>query len=188
MIDANQIVEFLSKGFNQLQVSQICSCSQAYVSQIAAERAEDIEVAKAVFTIQKQEIDQHYDDLEEAVLERLKTVLPFETNTQVLLRAVQVLNAAKRKSAPEPIVAHTNTTINQAVLVMPTRFVQVNTAPQDIVINGNNEIVEIEGRPLINASANAINGMLNQQILQQRLAQRSADMAAISRGPTAEDF
>lgn len=189
MVDDNQIVEFLSKGFNQTQVAQICSCTQAYVNQVASARAEDIEVAKAVATIQKQEIDQSYDDLEELLLERLKVVLPYETNTQVLLRAVQVVNAAKRKTEPvHSPVAPGTTTINQAILVMPTRFVQAPQAQPDIVINGNNEIVEIEGRPLINASSSAINNMLNQHTLQQRLAQRSADLLAASRGPTAEDF
>lgn len=189
MVDTEQIVEFLSKGFNNVQVSQICGCTPSYVSQVAEERAEDIAVARAIVTIQKQEIDKSLNDLEESVLERLKAVLPFETNTTVLLRALQVLNTAKRKSEPEPIVSHNTTNVaNQTILVMPTRFIQPVQTEDSIVLNGNNEIVEIEGRPLINASSNAINNMLNSQILESRLQQRKQDLLVASRGPTAEDF
>lgn len=189
MIDTDQIVEFLGKGFSQTQVAQICGCTVSYICQVAAEKAEDIAVAKAIVTLQKQTIDQGYNDLEEAVLERLRAVLPFETNTTVLLRALATLNGAKRRSEPDTAgQQNPSTVVNQAILVMPTRFIQEKEVGEGMVVNSNNEIVEIEGRPLINASSSAINNMLNQQLLQARMQQHQLDLASVARGPVAEDF
>lgn len=194
MVDKTQIVEFLSKGFSLTQVSQICGCSISWVSEVAETCAEEIAVTRALVTIQKQAIDNNYNLLEEAVLERLQTVLPFETNTGVLIKALQVLNGAKRRSEGETAGTSQTTVINQAVLVMPERFVRQQDRAAEIVVNGNNEIVEIEGRPLLSASANSINTMLNTQMAERLLQQRTAQAQAaeamlhIKTGPRPEDF
>lgn len=190
MADKAQIVEFLSKNFSTTQVAQICGCSISYVSQVASEEAESIEISRALVTVQKQAIDKNYNDLEEVVLERLATCLPFETNTAVLLKAVQILNGAKRRSEGEAAGQQPGTVINQAVIVMPERFVQQRDVAAEIVVNGNNEIVEVGGRPLLSASAASINGMLNNQLTERLMQQRATSEAikAVGRAPTAEDF
>jgi hypothetical protein len=190
MVDKAQIVEFLTKGFSHVQVAQICGCSISYISQVASDEAESIAVSRAMVTIQKQAIDSSYNALEEALLERLTVCLPFETNTTVLLKALATVNGAKRRSEGESAGNAPNTVVNQAILVMPERFVRQQDSAAEIVVNGNNEIVEVGGRPLLSASSQSINGMLNNQILERRAAQENMkqQFASVARGPTAEDF
>lgn len=183
-----QIVEFLSKGFSLTQVAQICQCAISTVAEIAEEHAGEIAANQAVVTLQRQEMDASMNNLEETILKRLETIIPFETSAPVLLRAFQILNAAKRRSEPELLPTQQSSTVNNTFIVMPSRFVQERDPTEGVVINGNGEIVEVEGRPLINASASSINTMLNQQVLQARLQQRQADLLAAAAGPQPGDF
>lgn len=185
----DQIVEFLSKGFSKTQVSQICACTISYVAEVEAEYQDVIAANKAVTYLQRQEIDTSLNNLEQSVVARLQAVLPFETSVPVLLRALQILNGAKRKSEPDATtLIQNNTTINSTTLVMPARFVQEKEVAADIVVNGRGEIVEVEGRALINASSGAINQMLNQQVLEARQQQRKAELAVFAAGPQPGDF
>ncbi len=98
------------------------------------------------------EIDKNYDELELEAQRKLKKALPLIsiTSPDKLLKAIQVLNGAKRRGHdvdPSQTINH-HTIVN---LTLPTAVLSKFTAaPQ------TNEVVEIDGKPLITVSPSRI--------------------------------
>jgi hypothetical protein len=80
------------------------------------------------------ERDNKYDTLEEGLLDKMKDILPTMYKSHDILKAIQIVNAAKRRGASAP----EQTTINNTVinLVLPKHLVSA------FKLDTNNQVVE----------------------------------------------
>jgi hypothetical protein len=130
-------IKLLGNGLGPEQVATAIGVTPSRISQLLS----DQDFAQAVAELRFQalqrhnEIDGSYDTIEEALIEKLADVLPLMLRPMEILKAIQVINGAKRRgqSAPEQIT-HQNTVVN---LVMPTQIIQ------KFSINSNNQITNV---------------------------------------------
>lgn len=97
--------------------------------------------------------DNAYDSLEDTLVEKLKENLPFMMRPMEILKAISVVNAAKRRgsSAPESITSQQ--TVVQ--LVMPTQILQSFTT------NINNQVIKAGSQDLVTVQSASMNSLLD---------------------------
>lgn len=147
---ALRALELLGNGVNAESVSSALGVTPSYISTLIAdpEFSEQL-VARRYESLQKHnERDASYDAIEDKLLKQLESLRPLMMRPMEVLRAIQVVNAAKRRgsSAPESIV-------NQQALVqlsMPVTLIQKFTT------NSNNQVVEVEGQQLVTIDPKAL--------------------------------
>ena len=92
--------------------------------------------------------DARYDSLEDDLLERMKDCLPLMIRPHEILKAIQVINSAKRRGAgPGNSVTENQTIIN---LVLPT---QILTQFQ---MNTQNQVVQAGDQPLLTIQSGSL--------------------------------
>lgn len=140
----------LGSGCGPEVVASALGVSASRISQLLSEESFAIEVANLRFqNLQKHnEIDSTYDALEKKLLGQLEDVLPLMMRPNDILRAVSVINGAKRRgqSAPEQIT-HQNQVVN---LTMPIKIVQQFTT------NIQNQVVQAGSQTLETIQAGAL--------------------------------
>lgn len=100
MIDKDKVISLLGSGVGPKQVADAVGCDISYISQLLGEDA----VAQKVAEIRTAEVmkyktmDEKYDELENKLLKKLEDLLPFFMKPDQVLRGLQFLNTAKRKS------------------------------------------------------------------------------------------
>lgn len=135
-------IKLLGNGLGPEQVATAVGVTASRISQLLA----DQDFAQAVAELRFQNLQKHnetdaaYDQLEDALIEKLADVLPLMVRPMEILKAIQVVNGAKRRgqSAPEQIT-HQNTVVN---LLMPTQIIQ------KFAINSNNQITNVGSQTL----------------------------------------
>lgn len=147
-------IELLGDGHSQVAVSRALGLSESRLSQLMddkhfAQAVADKRFAKLSYY---DDLDKKYDKLEMDALNKLEKAMPLVSITapEKLIKIIQTLNGAKRRGHdvdPSQTINHhtiVNLTLPTAVL---TRF---TTSPQ------TNEVVEIDGKPLVTASPSKI--------------------------------
>lgn len=148
------IISLLSQGIAPVQVAAACGVTESYISQLRA----DPELSTLIDSnsIAKTEADAKFDNtLERAefmALEKIEKNLPF-ANLGQAMAAFRILNTArKRKDAfAQQADQSTNITVN---LTLPA------AAAARYIVNTSNEIVEVEGRTMITATAKSLDSLL----------------------------
>ncbi|PKH45101.1 hypothetical protein KKB3_01335, partial [Dehalococcoides mccartyi] len=110
---------------------------------------------------------------EKTLINRLKDVLPLMTRPMEILKAIQVVNAAKRRgvSSPEQIES-------------PSKLVEL-TIPIQIInkfmVDSDNRVIEVEGQKLVTIQSGALlnqlkqrNQHVKQQIIQNTVGAKTA--------------
>ncbi len=136
-------LKLLGSGCGPEVVATAIGVSVSRISQLLSEPEFAAAVSELRFqNLQKHnEMDSKYDTMESKLLTQLEDLLPLMMRPMEILKAIQVINAAKRRgqSAPESIT-HQNTVVN---LVMPTQIVQrFTTNINNQVINAGNQTLE----------------------------------------------
>jgi hypothetical protein len=137
-----RVLHLLGSGIGPEQVASACGISVSRVSQLLS----DEEFAQAVAELRFENLEKHnrldnkYDQMEDTLLDSMQNLLPMLTRPLEILRAIQVINSAKRRgiSAPEQ-VTHQQTVVN---LVMPKAIVQQFTT------NINNQVIQAGAQTL----------------------------------------
>lgn len=144
----------LGAGVGPEQVSSALGCSTSRISQLLSEPEFAAQVATLRFeNLQKHNLlDSKYDEMEDELVTRLKDCLSFMHKPQEILRAIQVINGAKRRgvSAPEQIT-HQNQVIN---LVMPVTIMQKFTT------SINNQVVRVGEQTLETMQAGSLKDLV----------------------------
>ena len=134
---AEKAMKLLGNGYNAETVASACGVSASRISQLMSEDWFAAKVAELKFTsLQKHnEIDNEYDDMEAKLLTNLRHTIPLMLRPMEILKAVQVLNAAKRRGSSAP----TNTTQQQTIvnLVLP------QSLTQKFAVNVHNQVVSV---------------------------------------------
>lgn len=135
-------IKLLGSGVSPEQAATALGVTPSLISQYLAEQEFAQAVAELRFNaLQKHnETDAAYDTLEDALIEKLADVMPLMVRPMEILKAIQVINGAKRRgqSAPEQTI-HQNTVVN---LVMPTQIIQ------KFSMNSNNQITDVGSQTL----------------------------------------
>lgn len=145
-----KILEMLGNGLSPEIVASALGISASYISQLLQEPEYARQVTEKRFlNLQAATTrDRSYDALEDALLDKMADLLPLMYKPHEVLRAISVINAAKRRGASAP----ENTVINNTVvqLSLPihlvTRFIK--DANNQVVVTGEQELITINAAKL----------------------------------------
>lgn len=143
MVDTEKAKQLLGAGLSNDIVASTVGCEPQYISQLMAVdafREEVIALRTAALTAATAR-DKKIDSIEDTLLDRLESTVQYLIKPGDLLRAFAMVNSAKRRGVP----AHETTIINNTVVNLQIPEVVLKNFQR----NGSNEVVEIEGRPLV---------------------------------------
>jgi hypothetical protein len=150
MAQKEKILEFLSDGLKPSVVASALGISESYISQLLSseEFSKELREKKEGKLTELVSTDKTYDRLEQSLQESLERMIPFMTNPSHVIRALQVTNSAIRKSIPSLSGSQTINTL-----------VQINlpeSAKVKFTMNSENQVIEVEGRPLATLPTNEL--------------------------------
>lgn len=167
----------LGSGVPATSVAAALGVSESRVSQLLANK----EFANQVATLRYDNLQQHntrdasYDTLEDSLLEKLSKSLPLLFRPADILKAIQVVNAAKRRgqSTPEQVTNQQNI----VTLVLPAQITQKFTT------NINNQVVRAGEQELITMQSNNLLELTEQKEANQEASHESeSDTSQITSG------
>lgn len=152
----DRALSLLGQGLGAEAVASAVGVTVSRISQLLSQP----EFAAKVSSLRYDNLAKHnsrdnaYDALEDTLVEKLKENLPFMMRPMEILKAISVVNAAKRRgsSAPESIVSQQ--TVVQ--LVMPTQIIQSFTT------NINNQVVKAGTQDLVTVQSSNMDSLLSQ--------------------------
>jgi predicted transcriptional regulator len=145
----SRALELLGQGIGPEMVASALGVTTSAISQLLARE----DFALAVTERRFQSLAAHntrdlaYDKLEDKLLEKLENVLPMMFDPLKILRALQVINGAKRRGAAAPDSTIQKQQIVQ--LVMPSVALQQFTQTNNLTMNIHNQVVNAGGQDLI---------------------------------------
>jgi len=130
-------------GVSTSRISQLLSTPE-FASKVAEARYENL--------AKHNSRDNAYDKMEDTLLSKLSDCLPYMMRPMEILKAIQVINAAKRRgsSAPESITSQQ--TVVQ--LIMPTQIMQSFTT------NINNQVIKAGAQDLVTVQSSNMDKLL----------------------------
>lgn len=153
----DRLIELLGDGVPQAAAAEAVGVTPARISQMLSEDpvfSEAVNTRRLARLTRYSQIDNKYDELELKALKRLENsmaLLPLSKPDQIV-RVINTLNSARRKSQVSQQEAHTQVAL-QVNVAMPeflvNRYFKVN---QD-----KNQVIEVDGKPLITASPEKLN-------------------------------
>lgn len=142
-----RILEMLGNGLSPAIAASALGISESYISQLLSEESFATQVTAARFNNLQAATarDKSYDAIEDALITKMQDLLPMMYKPMEVLRAITVINAAKRRGASAP----ENTVINQTVvqLTLPA------SVTSRFVTNANNQVIEAGEQELITIQA-----------------------------------
>lgn len=132
-------LQLLGSGLPPATVASAIGITESRLSQLLSNPEFSAQVAQLRFTrLQKHnERDSKYDTIEDSLLERLKDCLHLMYKPQDILRAIQVINAAKRRGAEVPVESSQVGTSIQITLTLPTKTLH------HFSVNTQNQVTEV---------------------------------------------
>lgn len=164
-------IELLGSGLSPVPVSQALGVSESTVSQWMS----DPEFAAEVTTLRFQSLqqhskrDNHYDTIEDKLIKQLSDNLPLMQRPMEILKAIQIINGAKRRgqTAPEQL-ANQSTVVTLLMPVAITQKFTTNVNNQVIVANGQT-LETLQSKTLLTATKQKAEGLHNERPEYQRI-------------------
>lgn len=143
----NKALSLLGAGIPQEAVASALGVTPSYISQLLSDESFAEQVTKIKFETLSNHTarDSAYDNLEDTLLEKLKSAAPLLMRPRDILVAIKVINGAKRRGLDS-----TENLVNQQAvvnLIMPTQIVQKFTT------NINNQVIKTGDTDLITISS-----------------------------------
>lgn len=132
-------------GVNPSRISQLLS-DERFAAQVAELRFNNLQ--------KHNERDSTYDSLEDKLLMKLEKSLPLMLRPGEILKAIQVVNGAKRRGQSSPDQVHAQQTIVNVVL--PTQVIQKFTTNLDnqVIKAGEQDLLTMPSGNLLNRIEN----------------------------------
>jgi hypothetical protein len=154
----DRALTLLGQGINPEMVASAVGVSISRISQLLS----DSEFAAKVSELRFQSLAKHnerdnkYDQMEAQLQDKLSDLIPYMMKPIEVLRAIQIINGAKRRgsSAPESITQQ-NTIVQ---LTMPVKI--VNNFSQNIQTNVHNQVVKAGEQELVTIQSGRMNSLL----------------------------
>lgn len=152
---AGRILELLGNGLSPEVTASAVGVSPSYISQLLSQQefAEQVTARRFVSLQEATSRDKKYDALEDALIEKMQDLLPLMYKPHDVLRAISVINAAKRRgsSAPDNMVIN-NTVVS---LSLPTTILNNFRITTDT----NNQVIEAGEQALVTMPSNALSSL-----------------------------
>lgn len=147
---AKRLMNLIATGATQAEASRACGVDESVTSAYLAEEdfKEQLVELVAANIAADSEIDQNYQNIELRLSKRLSELSELMMNPDQILRVLQFTNGAKKKVAPtdkpngNPLITPDGTKLIPAMLVLPA------VMTREFVLNPNNEVVGINGKPI----------------------------------------
>jgi hypothetical protein len=151
-----RVLEMLGNGLAPSVCASALGLSESTISQYMSEEAFARAVTERRFINLQAATsrDKSYDDIEDALIDKMRDLLPMMYKPMEVLRAITVINAAKRRGAAAP----DNTVIHQTVVqltlpaIVQSRFIK----------NINNQVIEAGEQQLVTIPAKHLTDKLKQ--------------------------
>jgi hypothetical protein len=162
----SRALALLGAGVGPENVANATGVSISRISQLLSDETFAAQVAELRFeNLQKHNLrDSEYDSLEDDLIERLKDLIPLMLRPMEVLKAIQVINAAKRRGASTPEAITAQQTV--VPLVLPTVIINkftTNTYNQ-VVQTGEQNLVTMQSGTLMDRLKES-KGLLNERSL-----------------------
>jgi len=155
----SRALSLLGQGIGPEMVASALGVSTSAISQLLSDANFAAKVAELRFTnlAKHNERDSRYDSLEDDLIEKMRNVLPFMVRPLEILRAISVINGAKRRGAMAP----DSITAQQTVipLILPTSTYQKFTK-NEITVNINNQVIRAGQQDLITVQSGKMDSLL----------------------------
>lgn len=154
---SSRALTLLGQGIPASVVAATCGVSESRISQLVSDPVFAAQVAELRFSsLQKHnERDSKYDTMEDALIDKLRDLLPLMMRPMEVLKAIQVINAAKRRGASSPDqVVQQQTFIN---LSIPTTLIQ------KFQINSNNHVTQAGEQTLLTLQSGSLLKKIKEQ-------------------------
>lgn len=151
------IISLLAKGVSAVQVANTAGVTEAYVSQLQKnpEIAAQIQAAGVEKLAMDVAFDTSLEKAEQLALNKIEAYMP-HANFGQAIAAFKLLNMARKRSDPRIDPPSTTATIH-VNLTLPA------AAASRYIVNSANEVVEVEGTPMITATAKSLDNLLAQR-------------------------
>jgi len=144
-------LHLLGSGVGAEQVAAALGVTPSRIAQLLAEESFAVKVASLRYeSLQKHnKRDGAYDSLEDKLLAKLERQLPLLIKPESILKAIQIVNGAKRRGQSAPQQA--STTQNVVQLIMPQVIVQKFTTNLDnqVIKAGEQELLTMPSGNLL---------------------------------------
>jgi hypothetical protein len=147
-------LSLLGQGLGPEVVAAAVGVSTSRISQLLSDPEFSAKVAEARYNslAKHNSRDAAYDKMEDDLIEKLRDLLPFMMRPMEVLKAIQVINAAKRRGASAPEAITGQQTVVQ--LLMPTQILQTFTT------NINNQVIKAGAQDLVTVQSSNMTKML----------------------------
>lgn len=151
----DKIKQLLIAGLPPVQVASACACSPSFVSQLLADEQfmNDVASGRIAYNANKmqqyQDIDDGYDDIEDALLKKLGNLLPFINKPNEVLAALSAVNRAERKRSSMGLntMQQANAVENKVAITLPMHLLKnVHVA---VEFDSRNQITSIDNRSML---------------------------------------
>lgn len=143
---SSRALELLGAGVSPQQVALALGVDPSLISQYLADEHFANQVAELRYKVllKHNDRDSAYDGLEDALIKKLKDLIPFMHKPFEIIRALTAVNSAKRRgsSAPESVTAQ-QTVIQLNLPVQIIQHFQKNSSNQ-VVSAGNQDLVTVQ--------------------------------------------
>jgi len=165
----DRALTLLGSGVSPEQAALALGISVSRISQLLSTEDFARKVAELRFTnLQKHnEIDASYDDIEEQLIAKMRELLPMMYRPMEILKAISIINAAKRRGQSAPQQIHAQQQV--ITLNMPTQIIQKFTT------NIHNQVVQAGTQELLTIQSGS---------LLKKVEDHHASLPAISKGAT----
>jgi hypothetical protein len=144
----DRILALLGNKLSPIVVARTVGCDPSYISQLMGQDDFALEVAKRRCEGVEKDVtrDNKYDELEDALLEKLEDLLPYMLKPEIVLNALTRINSAKRRATVGIAEgdAGKTTIIN---LILPVQAIARFQLSQE------SEVIQVGDRPLVNMPA-----------------------------------
>ena len=153
----SRALQLLGQGIGPEQTASAVGLSVSRISQLLSDPEFAAQVAELRFNnLQKHnERDSHYDAMEDKLLKKLENCLAFMHKPMEILRAIQIINQAKRRGASAP----DHITQQQTVISLTMPVTVVN----QFKLDGNRQVLEAGQQTLVTAQSSHLQEMLKQR-------------------------
>lgn len=170
----DRALTLLGQGLSPEVVASAIGLSPSRISQMISDPVFAARIAELRFNslVKHSARDEIYDTLEETLQARLKDCLPFMMKPLEILRAIQVINGAKRRGISSPNQIHGQQTV--VSLIIPTKVVK------NLTININNQVVKAGEQELITVQSNQLEKLAENHVPSRHHRAQNVEDATIS--------
>jgi hypothetical protein len=154
----DRALTLLGQGIGPEMVASAVGVSVSRISQLLSDPEFSAKVSELRFSAlaKHNERDSAYDLMETQLQEKLKDLIPYMMKPGEVLKAIQIINAAKRRGSSTPDSIINKQTIVQ--LVLPTQI--INSFTQNIQTNIHNQVVRAGEQDLVTIQSGRMNSLL----------------------------